>query len=129
MKPTTTIALCALVQLLIITGAWLLTRSFRKLYLIVSEQTGLLEPAPGLLSSLFASHGWLLLSLPLLFFVYRIQSMKNDLQIHPVTVLGARLCVGITLMVFAFCAWTTSRMMSAAWDQREMPLKPLNESR
>jgi len=129
MRPATTIALCALVQLAIITGAWLLTRSFRKLYLIVSQQTGLLEPSPGFVSSLFASYGWLLLSLPLLFFAYRLKSMKTDLQIHPVTALGARLCIGITLMVFAFCAWTTSQMMSAAWDQREMPLKPLNESR
>lgn len=130
MRPTTTtIGVCAAVQLVIITSAWLLTRSFRKLYAIATEQVGLPEPGPGLFSSHFASHGWLSLAFPLLWCAWMIRSIKNDSQRHHIAIHGSGWCVGTTLMVFAVCAWLTSRMMSAALDPRQIPLKPLEESR
>ena len=129
MKPTTTIGLCAVMQIVVIAGAWLLTRSSRKIYEAAWEQSGLPEPSLGLMSSLFASYGWLLLILPLLFLVLRLQCMKTESRIGASPVLGFWLCIGVTVLLFGFCALMTSRMLSAAWDQREMPLEPLKTLR
>ncbi|MFO1483584.1 MAG: hypothetical protein U1F71_09530 [Verrucomicrobiaceae bacterium] len=128
MRPsTTTIGLCAVVQLVVIASGWLLTRSFRKIYLVTSEQ-GLLEPSPGFFSSHFATQGWMLLPFPLLWCAWMIWRIRKDSEHHHSTAATGKVCIILTLVVFVACTWLTKKMMSAAFDPREVPLRIIHET-
>ena len=115
-------------QFVAIAGGWLLTRSFRKIYMVVSD-AGVTEPSPGLLSSWYANHGWLMLPVPLLVCAWMIWRIRKDSERHHSTAATGVFCIALTLAVFAACTWMTTRMMSAAVDPREVPLKLSVESR
>ncbi len=65
----------------------------------------------------------------LLVCAWMIWRIRKDSERHHSTAATGVFCIALTLAVFAACTWMTTRMMSAAVDPREVPLKLSVESR
>jgi len=104
MNPTAkVIGRFGVIQLVIIAMGWLATRSFRKLHLVSSSETGLVRPVRSL-GEFFALYGAWFLLVPLIWCALLVFAPGDTERVDD-TSAAAKLSLWFTVIVFFACAF------------------------
>jgi len=97
------IGLFGVIQCVVIVSGWLVTRSFRKIYLATTDGLGIPEDLPAM-SNFFANYGPFFLLIPLLWWITMAGLVEHDDPRHSDTAQVSRISIASTVIVLAACA-------------------------